>query len=853
MNWIRRSVAGGAAALLAGGNIPAFAAGAPPSAYIEPSPDAFDTILRPVAVAQVEGAVTDASALIDGKGATTLSFTAGGKPPMIVLDYGRDVGGLPTVEVTAVAGSPILDEIYAESIKYLLPDGDGAPGFANSPADPTRHDRWVVDAPGEISHRQIQGAERYQAFTLSAPGTIALRLAGIKSLTADPQPTGNTGHFESSDPLLNRIWELGARTMQLCEIPAGSLPPLLRQTTEGLLAQGSPQTIYQYGSNWKDYELSVDAKFLRNEATLVLRSSTFHTLNLTFHGDNDRLGTPGQLDVWESGVFGNSEVATTDLPIDLNPGTWHRILVTLRGNTAIVAIDQKVIGTYHTSSIVGSAGFRADQDRAAVFRNLAVTAPDGSTLYRSSLTTPGTLDQFAAASNQAPVIVDGGKRDRLIWVGDLLLSDPTVFYSSGEDQYVKGALETLGAFHRPDGEISTNNTPTINLAASHATLAPNAAGYFSLPYSIDYVLATYDYLLYSGDQKFVRDHWQILDHEMSYLASHTGPDHLLRTTPADGMDWAIDIQTGEVAEYNALYFGALQDMAAMARILGDNATAAEMTNQADQVNRSFNPTFFNRAHGVYDAGTDHRGSYSQDANVIPIYFGLKPPSGAASVLHRIDAVLDTPNGPKAFSDASGIANVISPFITGFEVNARFALGDDTAALALIRKLWDRMAVPSDYYTGGAFEALGIDGITQMPDRTLAHGWSTAPTAALSEYVLGISPTAPGYATWSIRPQLGDLAWAKGQVATPHGPISVSWDRHSAADRFELNVTIPRGSTGVIFVPVLGSGVVAINGKEVARSEETLLNGHHYLRYNGVPAGHYQFVETSLGGNPGYAG
>jgi alpha-L-rhamnosidase len=45
---------------------------------------------------------------------------------MIILDYGRDVGGLPVFEVTNVSGTPKLQAFYSEAQANLLPAGDGA-------------------------------------------------------------------------------------------------------------------------------------------------------------------------------------------------------------------------------------------------------------------------------------------------------------------------------------------------------------------------------------------------------------------------------------------------------------------------------------------------------------------------------------------------------------------------------------------------------------------------------------------------------------------------------------------------------------------------------------------------------
>jgi hypothetical protein len=72
------------------------------------------------------------------------------------------------------------------------------------------------------------------------------------------------------------------------------------------------------------------------------------------------------------------------------------------------------------------------------------------------------------------------------------------------------------------------------------------------------------------------------------------------------------------------------------------------------------------------------------------------------------------------------------------------------------------------------------------------GWSSGAAPALTQYVLGVTPTSPGFATFTVRPHPNDLQWASGDVPTPHGPIHVSWRRYGTA--VFLRVTAPPGTT-----------------------------------------------------------
>ncbi|HEY0792218.1 MAG TPA: hypothetical protein VGD78_14230 [Chthoniobacterales bacterium] len=176
------------------------------------------------------GNVQNAEALVAGhEGYATLTWGGQGPAPQIILDYGDDVGGVPVFEVVSVSGTPQLQAVSSESQPYLLPDGDAAaPGEVEDPAiaqpevtfvgnagagDLARLDAYPLRRPGLIANRLIQGGERFEALQLGAPGSVTLRLVGIRSTTFHPPHTSNGGSFSCSDAALNDIWGLGTRSV----------------------------------------------------------------------------------------------------------------------------------------------------------------------------------------------------------------------------------------------------------------------------------------------------------------------------------------------------------------------------------------------------------------------------------------------------------------------------------------------------------------------------------------------------------------------------------------------------------------------------------------------------------------
>src|SRR6185503_13664329 len=110
----------------------------------------------------------------------------------------------------------------------------------------------------------------------------------------------------------------------------------------------------------------------------------------------------------------------------------------------------------------------------------------------------------------------------------------------------------------------------------------------------------------------------------------------------------------------------------------------------------------------------------------------------------------------------------SPFFMFFLLEAVVQERRFDALIDTIRDYWGKQI------DAGAttFWEMYHDGAPRLT-RSHCHGWSAAPTFFLTQHVLGLQPLEPGYAKLRIAPKLGTLAWAKGTVPTPRGPIQCS--------------------------------------------------------------------------------
>jgi alpha-L-rhamnosidase len=826
----------------------------------------------PVAIVSTAGTVTGAQNLVcGGSGGATLSLASGGTTPSIILDYGQETGGVPFFDVSSESGSPDMIAAYSEGENYLTAtNGDGSTPWAEG--DPSRADTYEVTAPGTITNQYVQGGERYQEITLSTPGTVTLSAVGINYIA---DRSSYQGYFVSSNTELNQIWADSAYTAQLDSVPDGSLPGNWTVPDGVMDADGGNVGLLNQGSTWGNYTDSFETNIVANQSGWVVRGQDANDgYVFILNADNDTAGTPDTLQELDLVNGDYISVGSASLSESIVPGTWYTVSTTVSGTDITISLDGTQIASINTADwasgttawSTGTIGFREYSGEQAQFQDLTVTDSSGDTLYSNPLNTTSDLDAFAVPGvNTLPSILDGAKRDRAIWVGDMNVEGPSVYYSTDQTQYIQGALELLGSYQLSSGFVTGDLPPQTPLHTG--ALESGTTGTYSASYSMYWVLALATYYLYTGDLAFVQQEWPTLQAELAWNASQVNSTGLLVTTSSDGDDWDYydGAKTGEVTEFNVLYYEALLDGAEIATALGETSAASSYTAQAAALKTAINDNLWDSSTGLYYISNTQTTGVAQDANALAVLYGVAPASDDASILASLKTDLWTnPYGPMPFTSNAGYQAVISPYISGYELDARFATNDTADAETLLETVWGHMIAAGPDDTGTMWENVASDGAPGFGgSSSLSHGWASMPASALPEYMLGIQPVTAGYATWEVEPHPGDLAWAEGQAPTPYGDIHVSYAGMSGAQQFSMSVTSPSGTTGTIAVPTYGatSPIVEVNGSIVwddgtftaASGITGASQDSNYVYLTGVPPGSYNVTSNPgpAGGPPGY--
>ena len=110
-----------------------------------------------------------------------------------------------------------------------------------------------------------------------------------------------------------------------------------------------------------------------------------------------------------------------------------------------------------------------------------------------------------------------------------------------------------------------------------------------------------------------------------------------------------------------------------------------------------------------------------------------------------------------------------------------------------------------------------------------------------EQVLGIEPTAAGFSSVSIRPDLAGLEWARGAEPTPRGLIRIDIRR----DKIQVN--LPPGTIATLSLPFApGAGQILQNGKPISIAST---EGNSRSQVMLKRAGDYTFTASAKGGRP----
>lgn len=372
-------------------------------------------------------------------------------------------------------------------------------------------------------------------------------------------------------------------------------------------------------------------------------------------------------------------------------------------------------------------------------------------------------------------IWDAPKRDRLPWMGDLDVSGDVIDTAFADRFLMQTTLDRLNHEAGNPMHQEVNGIPG---------------------YSAFWVMGEADYYRHIGDANYLHSIHDDIVRLLDYLSGDLGADHLF-TNPRKSwpfVDWSpeMDRDTPETRRATTFeIYRAFREGAWLLRESGDTANADKFDAVTDSIRKS-------AQENLLDAQTGTFGARWQP-NAMAIFSGIATPAQTAAIWKQV------------LSKRDGF--MISPYYNFYVISAMADAGHRREALDWIRKYWGGMIAEgaTSFWEGydPAWPKDDFHANLQADDSkgyfvSLSHGWSSGPTAWLTEQILGIRPTAGGYSKTTIEPDLAGLAWARGTVEAPNGQIKVDYRApEKPGDKFVAHIELPEGVDAAVSMPVCG--------------------------------------------------
>ncbi|HEV3360928.1 MAG TPA: alpha-L-rhamnosidase C-terminal domain-containing protein [Pseudonocardiaceae bacterium] len=459
--------------------------------------------------------------------------------------------------------------------------------------------------------------------------------------------------------------------------------------------------------------------------------------------------------------------------------------------------------------------------------------------------------RIPGADPKQEVILDGAKRDRVVWQGDLSVEAPVTYLSTDDVGAVNNSLTSLAGQQLSDGFV-----PAESLVGPHNLGEETSYG----EYVTWFVDNAYQHWLYTGDRDYLSANWTGLRNAVAWLESvrSQDPEGLIAFGAVNACGHYGYSDCGHETYVNALYTRNLHQMAQLAGALGDSADASTYAARASAVSEAINAQLWDPTVGAYRLSREIPNAYPQDANAAAVLTGVASPAQSTSALNYLRANNWSAYGSLTVSPStpnSAIGPSYEPLPSGFEAEDR--LGEDSAlnqlaGESLLNSCWghELSQDPGSTYWE-VMNTAGQPAIGQFS--SLAHGWAAAPTIALTNDTLGVTPTSGGYATFDVVPHPGDLTWAQGVVPTPHGSISTSWQ--AGGDGFTLRTNVPRSTSARLAAPTSNARtVVALDGRVVWDGSRAVggalaTSSGRYVYLDGVGPGAHTVRARHIGAVP----
>jgi GH15 family glucan-1,4-alpha-glucosidase len=150
------------------------------------------------------------------------------------------------------------------------------------------------------------------------------------------------------------------------------------------------------------------------------------------------------------------------------------------------------------------------------------------------------------------------------------------------------------------------------------------------------VIAACNYIQKTGDHDFAHEYWQALQRSLQWLKTHARPSDK-RLHQRAYADWADSVsRQGAILYTNVVYWKAMQEMAALAAILGREHRSESYRQTSEQLKKSIRRNYWRTDLGYFTT-SDEMPNLCSAGNLLAIAWGLVDEDQANAILNAIQS------------------------------------------------------------------------------------------------------------------------------------------------------------------------------------------------------------------------
>jgi len=424
-------------------------------------------------------------------------------------------------------------------------------------------------------------------------------------------------------------------------------------------------------------------------------------------------------------------------------------------------------------------------DVVAWARHTAV--PDAAGTFSSSSRTADAvfaLGAHSALDTAQEQFVDTPTREKGPWLWDGFNESQTAMAAFGEQNLTRQSLLEFAQSQTrywPQGRINK--------------IYPTGLGALDInEFSEIYPEWVWQYWMNTGDRTLLAAVYPTVTNLANYVAAAIDPaTGLVAHLPATNVYYPYPV----VTRLNVLGVNVFRRAAQIAAALGRPAgeVVAQQARQQDLTN-AINARL-TRPDGVYVDGLEANGTQtpqaSQETDTAAVVDGVVPAAATARVGGYI-ASLGMQNPPRTAGELLEALDLV-----GLDRDVLTRLTDPKTPG------WANILAQGGTFTWEVWKPVDANG------DSMSHGWGSNVLVQIQRILLGVTPTAPAYATFDVTRPLAGLTAASGRVPTPRGFIAVAWHARGAHGA-TLALTVPGNATATVHLGAVGT--VTADGQPV---------------------------------------